>query len=210
MNLRKLTFFLGLSLSLTSAAFAGKEIVEAKETVTGTPFDQGRTEIQLGDGAFSSFQTTSRERQGFSDIDLVVRWGKMLYTPEGEGFFRGNVEFLVEGYGAVLTEGPGTGYGGLSLMMRYNFVQPDARWIPYFHVKAGGIYNDMYQDEQQRVFGQAFEFDLGGGLGMRYLCSDRCGVFLEFDYRHISNGDTADRNLGLNSFGGYLGVSYFY
>lgn len=209
MYLRKLSVSLSMSLLLASAAIAGKEIVESKETV-GTPFDQGKTEIQLGAGAFSSFQKTSAERQGFSDVDLTLRWGKMLYTPEGEGFFRGNVEFLVEGYGAALTEGPGTGYAGLGLLLRYNFVQPDARWIPYFHLKAGAVYNDIYQDEQQRVFGQAIEADLGAGLGMRYLCSDRCALFLEFGYRHISNGDSADRNLGLNSLGGYLGASYFY
>jgi lipid A 3-O-deacylase len=206
----KLAISISLFLTLAGSAFAGKEIVEAKETVVGTPFNQGKTEIQLGAGAFSSFQKTSRERQGFTDVDLVLRWGKMLYTPEGEGFFRGNLEFLVESYGAALVEGPGTGYTGLSLVLRYNFVQPDARWIPYFQIQAGGVYNDIYQDGEQRVFGRAFEYDLGSALGMRYLCTDRCGVFLEFNYRHVSNGGSADRNLGLNSLGGFLGVSYFY
>jgi hypothetical protein len=210
MNPRKLSFTFGVSLLLASSALAGKEIVEAKETVVESPFDKGKTEIQLGAGAMSSFQKTSRTRQGFTDVDLVLRWGKMLYTPEGDGCFRGNLEFLVEGYGALLVEGPGTGYTGLSLVLRYNFVQPDARWIPYFQIQAGGVYNDIYQDNEQRVFGSAFEWNLGSALGMRYLFTERCGAFLEFDYRHVSNADSASRNLGLNSLGGFVGVSYFY
>jgi lipid A 3-O-deacylase len=195
---------------LASIAQAGSEIKEAKEIVTSAPFDKGKIEFQLGVGAFSSFQSTTETRPGFKDIDVALRLGTMLYTPSGEGILRGNCEVLLEAYGAALVEGPGTGYTGLTLVLRYNFVQPDAHWIPYFQIQAGGIYNDIYQDQSQRVFGRSIEFDLGGGFGMRYLCSERCALFLEIDYRHVSNANTADRNLGLNSIGGLLGVSLFY
>jgi len=196
----------GLSL-LTSTARAGKEM---KEAVVETPFDKGKLELQVGVGAFTSVQPTSADRPGFTDVDVAFRLGRMLYTPGGDGFFRGNCEFLVELYGAALVEGPGTGYIGANFTLRYNFVQPSARWVPYAQIQAGGIYNDISDHERQRVFGSSFAFNLQAGFGVRYLCTDHCALFLEADYRHISNADTADRNLGLNSVGGLLGASYFF
>ena len=197
-------------LLIAVQAEAGEEVKESKATVVESPFDKGKYEIQLGAGAFSSFQPTTSTRPGFTDIDAAIRAGVMLNTPDGSGFLRGNFEFLLEGYGALLVEGPRTGYAGLGLMLRYNFVQPDSAWVPYFQIQGGGVYNDIYHDGSQRVFGSALEFDLGGGLGMRYIFSPRCGAFLEADYRHISNAGTAARNLGLNSMGGFLGVSVFF
>ena len=194
---------------LTCIALGGTEVKETKGVVE-TPFDKGKMELQLGVGAFTSFQPTSEKRPKITDVDISARLGWMLYTPEGEGLFRGNLEFLVELYGAPLVEGPGTGYMGLTLNLRYNFVQPDSRWVPYAQLTAGGVYNDIADDSKQRVFGSNFCFDLGAGIGLRYLCSDHCGLFIEFDYRHVSNADTADRNLGLNSLGGLLGASYFF
>jgi hypothetical protein len=206
MKIAILLCVIGLSL-LTCTAHAGKEM---KETVVETPFDKGKLELQVGVGAFTSFQPTSSDRPKFTDVDVAFRLGRMLYTPEGDGFFRGNCEFLVELYGAALVEGPGTGYIGANFTLRYNFVQPSARWVPYAQIQAGGIYNDISDHGSQRVFGSSFAFNLQAGFGVRYLCSDHCAFFLEADYRHISNADTADRNLGLNSVGGLLGASYFF
>lgn len=198
------------TLALISSALAGSEMKGYKQTVVETPFDQGRWEFQLGVGGFTSFQSTSVVRPRFTDLDLTLRLGRMLHTPSGEGFFRGNLELLVEAYGAGLIDGPGTGYAGAALVFRYNFVQEGARWVPYFQIHAGGVFNDIHRDRTQRVIGQAVEFDLGGGFGLRYLCSDRCALFVEVDYRHISNADLADRNLGLNTVGGFVGASVFY
>ncbi len=210
MRIRPASFTVAILIVLSSPAWAGSEIQEAKATVVESPFDKGRDEFQIGVGAFSSVSPTTLKRPGFTDVDLALRFGKMLNTPEGDGILRGNCEFLIEAYGAAIVEGPGNVYAGLSLMLRYNFVQPEARLVPYFQIQAGGVYDDVYHSEPQRVFGAAFEFDLGAGLGMRYLFNPRCAAFLEFDYRHVSNADTASRNLGLNALGGLLGASFFF
>ena len=197
-------------LPLGPMAHAGTEMKEAKETVVETPFDKGKIELQVGVGAFTMFQPTQANRPHFTDVDAAIRLGGMLYTPEGEGCLRGNLELMLEAFGAGLVEGPGTGYAGATLVLRYNFVQPSAHWVPYFQIQAGGVYNDIYRNGEQRVFGRSVEFDLGAGFGLRYLCTDRLGLFVEVDYRHVSNAGLADRNLGLNSAGGFAGVSYFY
>jgi hypothetical protein len=200
MRILRLVFNLGLGLWLLPTSHAGVPMTEAKETVLESPFDKGKLELQVGTGVFSSFQRTTETRPGFTDIDAGLRLGTMLSSPSGEGILRGNCEFLVEGYGAALVEGPRTGYAGVTLV----------QWVPYFQLQAGGIYNDIYHDQPQRVFGRAIEFDLGGGFGMRYLFSNRCGLFFEADYRHISDAGTSARNLGLNSIGGLLGVDLFF
>jgi hypothetical protein len=68
----------------------------------------------------------------------------------------------------------------------------------------------MHEVQTQRLIGREWSFNLQAGFGVRYLCSDRCAFFLEANYRHISNADTADRNIGMNSAVGVVGVSLFY
>jgi hypothetical protein len=190
---------------------AGYEMKEVKQTVAPTsPFDQGQRELQIGAGAFFSFGNDGKERPTMNDADLTGRIGWMLNTPSGDGFFRGNVEFLTEVFGAGIFEGPGSVIGGVTLLLRYNFVQPDARWVPYFQLGAGGAYSDAHEETPQRRLGSALSFNLQGGFGLRFFCTETCAIFLEADYRHLSNASLADRNNGLNSVGGFIGASYFF
>ncbi len=194
-----------------SAACAGHEVADGKSEVSVfNPFEKGTRELQIGAGAFFSLHNRSEQRPTNNDADLSVRLGWMISTPDGDGFFRGNHELLVEAFGAFVFQGPGDGLGGLTLFLRRNFVQPDSRIVPYLQFGAGVLLNDIHDDPRQRRVGQAFEFSLQGGLGVRYLCSERCAVFLEGTYCHISNANLSDRNFGLNSWGGLLGASYFF
>ena len=198
-------------VALTSTAQAGHRLSEAKETVApSSPFDRGRHELQIGAGPFFSFGNDALERPELNDVDLTARLGWMLNTPTGDGLFRGNVEVLAELFGAGIFEGPGSVIAGATLLLRYNFVQPDARLVPYFQIGLGGAYSDAHEELPQRRLGSALSFNLQGGLGLRYLCSASLAVFVEANYRHLSNASLADRNNGLNSVGGYLGVSYFF
>ncbi|MEA3209062.1 MAG: lipid 3-O-deacylase [Chthoniobacter sp.] len=208
---RSLLFTIGLALLGTIGAQAGHEMKDTKETVVPeSPFDKGRREFQVSIGAFTSFSHSNSNQPDVTDGDLDLRLGWMLNSPDGEGWLRGNFEFLVEAHGAGVIEGPETGLVGLNLMMRYNFVQPEARLVPYFQLQAGGIYTDISDDPNQRLVGSDFDFFLGGGFGLRWFVNERCALTLEADYRHISNAGFADRNLGLNSLGGFLGFSTFF
>lgn len=175
-----------------------------------SPFDAGGHELQIGAGVFISFQTTSAKRPRINDAGGHVRFGWMLTSPSGEGFWRGNTEFLLAAQGSGVFKGPGSVFAGGSLILRRNFVQPQSRWVPYAQLEAGALYNDGFEDRIQRALGQAFEFQLGGGLGIRYLASEAWAVFLEADYRHISNAGLSSRNAGTNAAGGFLGVSCFF
>ena len=80
--------------------------------------------------------------------------------------------------------------------------------MPYISGGGGGVYCDAYHEHPQRALGSPFEFDLEANVGLRYRLTEHVSLDAEVDYRHISNADTADRNLGVNSIGGVVGMSY--
>ena len=173
-------------------------------------FEAGRHELQIGAGVFISVQNTSRKRPQIDDADGLLRYGWMLTTPAGDGFWRGNTELLVSAFGAGIYKGPGSVLAGGTLLLRQNFVQPHARWVPYLQIEAGCLYSDGYRDATQGALGNGFEFALGGGVGLRCLWDERWAAFAEADYRHISNAGLGDRNLGTNAVGGVVGVSWLF
>jgi hypothetical protein len=149
-------------------------------------------------------------RPRIADVGGAVRLGWMLTDVSSNGWCRGNWEFLTEVYGAGIVEGPGNVFVAATLLLRYNFVQEDSRWVPYFQVGGGGIYSDAHEDPVQGAIDTEFSFNLQGGFGLRYLCSGRCAVYIEALYRHISNAGLGDRNYGTNAVGGFVGLSYFF
>lgn len=200
-------------LSFMPAARAGQDMpalappsVTAPPTGTDSLFEAGRIELQSGAGAYWSFIPDSSVRPDMDYTLSTYRLGIMLSDVHGGGWLRGNTEFLLEGfYGSVVT-GPGDWLAGGALQLRYNFVQPEAKWIPYIQIGAGGLWNDIYKDKSQELIGQSFEFNLQAALGLRRQINARWGVTVEAGYRHISNADLADRNRGLDSVGFLVGL----
>jgi hypothetical protein len=202
---------LGIVIQQTSAARAGNAAVDlgknAKEVVLeASPFDRDRHEFQALGGAFFSFTHSPNLNYAIG----TLRLGCMLNSPSGSGVFRGNTECLIDIFGGPIWEGPGDGLAGATLLLRYNFVQPQAVIVPYAQIGVGGLYSDAAEDHEQRLIGSHWEFNLQASVGLRWFCTQRCAFTLEGGYRHISNGNLADRNTGVDSLGGMLGVSVFF
>jgi hypothetical protein len=176
------------------------------------PFARGTWEIEGGAGEFCSFSTTDAKRPTVNYQFEDIRLGWMYNSPRhGEvlgGWLRGSSELMLELAAGPVTMGPGSYLAGGSLLWRYNFVQPDARWVPYLQLGAGASGNNIYKGRGQMEIGEAFEFVLQADLGLKYLINDRWSVSAEAGYRHISNADLSSRNEGLNSLGGLMQVSY--
>ena len=136
----------------------------------------------------------------------------MADTPRGHGFFRGNDEFMFEGQGSVLFQGPGTAMGGASLLYRRNFIQPGSRIIPYFTAGLGGLYDDIYHNQTQRAIGGDFQFNLEAEVGVRFLLGHHgtSSIDMEAAYRHVSDASITTRNDGIDSVGGEIGYSIFF
>jgi hypothetical protein len=145
----------------------------------------------------------------FDFVPIDVRLGYMVYDPWPDGwFFRGNIEALLDLTEATVMRGPGVYVVGPSMLVRGNFVQPDARLVPYIQGGAGIVFNDAYHDQDQRAIGQAQEFYLTAAVGLHYLVNLNWSVDAECGYAHISNADLAPRNYGINGLGVAIGLTY--
>ena len=111
---------------------------------------------------------------------------------------------------AAIISDYGTAFAGPSALIRYNFVRPEARLVPYLQGGVGFIINDAYLDRTQRAIGEAFEFYLHIEMGARYFVAPNWSVDIEGGLQHISNGTLAPRNLGANSLGVTVGFTYYF
>ncbi len=204
-------------LSIISALLfllvVGSEPVRGKDLVgipVPSPFDKGTWEVGLTAGYLYSpvFATSHRPTFAYLQQDLTV--GLMLTSPGGSGILRGNWEVLLNAAVAEVLNGPGNYLAGGRVLFRYNFVQENARWVPFIQVGAGGLASDAYRDHSQRILGSAFSFTHVGDIGLRYMINSRWSVMVMLDYEHISNANSANRNLGVNAVGGMIGISTFY
>ncbi|GAB4252347.1 MAG: hypothetical protein OHK005_19590 [Candidatus Methylacidiphilales bacterium] len=174
-------------------------------------FVEDRINVSLMTGPLFSHVGLGPSHPHFNYVMTNLRVGWMLNTPsDNAGLLRGNFEAI----GELSTSGVFSGFGsvviGPTFLVRYNFVQPGWKLVPYVQVGAGFVYTDAYETRSQRAIGQAWEFTPQAAVGFRYLINDHWSVNAEGIYHHISNADMSDRNLGINAVGGLVGVSYFF
>ena len=173
-------------------------------------FSKGSKEFQNVTGAFLFFDRGGSKRPS---IDLAVdslRLGVMLGNPRGSSLLAGNFELLGEVYAGPILEGPGNVTAGATLFIRYNFIQPRARFIPYLQIGAGGVYTDISEKDSRGLVSLPVEFNLQGTGGTRMMLNDRWSLVVEGGYRHISNATIKLPNYGIDSVGGSLGFGFFF
>jgi lipid A 3-O-deacylase len=199
--------------SVASFAYAGTETTTTgKEIKNVAPVEllpKGTTEIELLGGYFHSpVLATGGSRPEFDYAGADARVGKVLTDPIlADTFLKGNFEMLLDVLGYGVTSGPGSYLVGGSLLFRYNFLAA-GHIIPYFQLGGGGLHSDAVEDQSQRLIGADFEFILEAEVGVRIPINDKWSVRLEGGFEHISNADTAARNVGVNALGGRLGLGY--
>ncbi len=149
---------------------------------------------------------------GIPEIDMLSmkgRLGYMLTSPTTSfGIFDGNWEALLEYNVAPVSDSFASIVTGPSVLMRYNNVGPGRAWVPYLQLGGGLCYSDGYKNLGQRALGQAVEFYLQGGAGLRFLMTPNWSIDLEVSYVHISDGGMSERNAGINSLGSLLGFTF--
>ncbi len=208
----KTLFALGaLSLLTLSTAWAGTpEPQPAMElrAATDRPFAKGALEFQDVSGAYFFFESGRTRRPALDYALNSLRLGVMLYDPNGPGILSGNVEILGELFGGGIFEGPGDVLAGATLIFRYNFVQPQARIIPYLQVGGGGVYTNIDETESRGLISLPVEFNLQANAGVRYMLNDRWSLVVEAAYRHVSNAEIKKPNFGLDNMGGNVGFGF--
>ena len=203
--------FVALLIS-TTAGFGGVEepVATTLAPETESNFSRGAKEFQNVSGAFFFFDTTQNNRPAIDFALDSLRLGIMLNDPWQAGPLSGNFELLGEIFGGGIFNGPGDVMAGATLVMRYNFVQPHARLVPYLQIGAGGVYTNIGEEESRGLISLPVEFNLQGIVGARVMLNDRWSLVLEGAYRHISNAEIKKPNYGIDSGGGNVGLGFFF
>ncbi len=200
-----------LALSLQLAALGGLAAENAPlpsaASAAPDPFAYGQYEAALNAGVLFSPIGSAHNRPTINYTLTSAELGIMLNRPKGDGWWHGNFEALGEGFGSAIFDGPGNYIAGATLWLRYNFVpRKHPRLVPYVQGGGGITFTDIDRD----FVGQAFNFNLDLGCGLRYFIADHWSLSLEYRYQHISNANLGQHNIGINSQGPILGVSYFF
>ncbi len=170
-----------------------------------------RLSLQLVTGSLFSTKLFNGHEHTLDYWQTNLRLGFALNQPgPANSIFRGNFDALLEATGSYIYQGPGDYMAGITALLRYNFVQPDARFFLYVQAGAGIVFNDIYKDQSQDAVGRAIEFTPQASLGFRYLFHPKWSLDAEAMFHHISNANLSNRNDGINALGGFLGVTYFF
>ena len=174
------------------------------------PFSRGVHELELGGAHHFSLGKSSQKHPKLNDASVQLRYGWMLSSAPNSGLFAGNWEAIAGFAGCAITDGPGSFLFDAVALLRRNFATTTSTFAPYFQLGAGGTYSDASGQREQRLIGSELSFNLQSALGLKLVTGKRSALFIEGGYRHISNANTAPRNLGLNSIGIQLGFSRFF
>ncbi len=198
-----------LSLIPAKAGAEGSAPVVA-QALAPNPFASGAKEFQSAIGPFFFTDNNPNNRPAIDFVFESLRLGVMLSNPHGSNFLAGSFELLGELFADPVVSGPGDVATGLTLFLRYNFVQPRARVLPYAQIGAGGVYTDIPEKESGGLISLPVEFNLQGIVGTRMMLNDCWSFLIEAGYRHISNAEIKKPNFGIDSVGGNVGFGFFF
>jgi len=94
---------------------------------------------------------------------------------------------------------------------RYHQEYPPEMGKPYtlFEGKGKGHYVGTVLSSQNAI-GHSIEFTPQARLGLHYLINKKWSIDAETMFHHISNAGLDERNRGINAFGGFIGLTYFF
>jgi Lipid A 3-O-deacylase (PagL) len=153
---------------------------------------------------FGAFNPPRNYEISANFLTARMRWGNYLNR---EGLFRGYNQVYFSFLAEPIIRGIENHYFGMNLGLRYNFVRPGSRLVPYFSSGVGLGAIDS-QPEQFGGQGQDFTFNILSALGVSYQFSNRFSGQVGVLYQHFSNAGLTDPNPSLNLFGPQIGFSF--
>jgi opacity protein-like surface antigen len=183
-----------------SPTFAG---VEPPPVATITEeFNPQRFDFAIESGyLFGAINPPTGYEIGAEFLTARIRWGVVHDT-----WLRGYNQFYVSAMAEPIFRGIENHYFGFNLGMRYNFVRPGSRFVPYFSGGVGAGWIDSHP-EIPGGQGQDFTFNILSAAGISYSVNDHWKINVGALYQHLSNGGQTDPNPSVNLFGPQVGVT---
>jgi len=177
--------------------------VEPPPVATATEeFNPQRFEFAIESGfLFGAINPPTSYEIGAEFLTARIRWGVVHDT-----WLRGYNQFYVSAMAEPIFRGIENHYFGFNLGMRYNFVRPGSRFVPYFSGGVGAGWIDSHPDIPGGP-GQDFTFNILSAAGISYSVNDHWKINVGALYQHLSNGGQTDPNPSLNLFGPQVGVT---
>jgi len=140
---------------------------------------------------------------GAEFLTARVRWGVV----QNDSWLRGYNQFYISAVAEPIFRGPENHYFGFNFGLRYNFVRPGSRFVPYF---SGGL-GLGWIDSHPNIPGaqeQDFTFNILTAAGISYKMTEHWKLNAGILYQHLSNGGQTDPNPSLNLLGPQVGLNY--
>ena len=167
-------------------------------------FNPERFEVALESGYLFGFINPPRSYQiGAEFLTARVRWGVV----RSDMWLRGYNQFYISAIAEPIFRGIEKHYFGLDFGMRYNFVRPGSRLVPYISGGLGLGWIDSHP-EIPGGQGQDFTFNILTAAGISYKMNDHWKLNAGILYEHLSNGGQTDPNPSLNLLGPQVGATY--
>jgi hypothetical protein len=140
---------------------------------------------------------------GAQFVTALMRWGA-VHT---NGWLRGFNQVYLLAMVEPIFRGPENHYSGISTGLRYNFVRPGSRLVPYISGGVGLGFIDSHP-ETSGAQGQDFTFNILTAAGISYKMNEHWKTTAGILYQHLSNAGLTSPNPSLNLLGPQLGITY--
>ncbi len=183
-----------------SRAFAGTQITNENASVLEAP----RFEVALESAyLLGVFGNPNSYEIGAEFLTARVRWGMV----QNDSWLRGYNQFYVSAVAEPIFRGPENHYFGFNFGLRYNFVRPGSRFVPYFSGGLGLGWIDSHPNIPGAQ-GQDFTFNILTAAGISYKMTEHWKLNAGILYQHLSNAGQTDPNPSLNLLGPQVGLNY--
>jgi len=195
-------FFVVAVFSFASTGRAGSEA--SSSTFSAAEIDAPRLEFAAESAYLFGFINSPRSYEiGAEFLTARVRWGLV----QDDSWLRGYNQFYFTALAEPIFRGIENYYFGINFGLRYNFVRPNSRFVPYISGGVGLGWIDSHANIPGAQ-GQDFTFNILTAAGVSYRFNDRWKFNAGLLYQHLSNGGQTSPNPSLNLLGPQLGVTY--
>ncbi len=199
--MKKLLCVAFIFLGLVGGVHAGSETASTRLT---EDLDAPRFEISTESAYLMGIIGNPNSYEiGAQFVTGRIRWGAV----HSDGWLRGFNQVYLLAMAEPIFRGPENHYFGISTGLRYNFVRPGARLIPYISGGAGLGFIDS-RPQIPGAQGEDFTFNILTAAGVAYKLNDHWKANIGILYQHFSNAQLTDPNPSLNLLGPQLGVTF--
>ncbi|MBI1372792.1 MAG: outer membrane beta-barrel protein [Phycisphaera sp.] len=199
-----------VTLGLSTTSFAADPISTIAEMVGASTqtadegganlFGAKQIDVNVIGGAFTGINNVETIYFGGVDVDWFF-WDDLSCVTELVGY---GVQQDEDRLGGDNDNSAGVGF---NLLGRWHFLKRNDDKIKVFVEAGAGL--AYFNDNTPGPEGTHFNFTPQGGVGVKWRFADNIGLIAGVRYLHISNANIhgSDRNPGIDSIGGYGGLT---